>query len=318
MRLLRLYLLFFLFATSLGCADNSTPLITDSRSSESLSNLNGGALLLSNFSSLDDYQKTVKIVYKKSEVVQKYRTGQREVTSVLKTGVREGDFTKARDGSFWDKVKLGWRTPFAVINRADLISIEILGRRRHMMFGEGDVAFYDLAEQTVKQIREEDRLRLSEKELSEKGFLNTFNHVTAQALITSIFSEEMADFISDVHERQTMPELISGDFTETQRRDVDNGPTDNYLDMINNEFGQALGKQLKAKYQIRSTTVWTADLLANYLNDTQNYYSRVFDISFRPFNEADEMVIRFANKINVVKEDVIALVNKYYKNKSKQ
>lgn len=181
-----------------------------------------------------------------------------------------------------------------------------------MMFGEGDIAFYDLAEQSVRQIREEDRKKMSEHDLSEKGYLNTFNHVTAQALITSLYSERLADFISDVHERQTMPELITGDFSPGLRNDVDKGPTDNYLDMINNEYGQELGKRLKRKYQIRESSYWTPSLLADYLNDVQNYYSAAFDISFLPFRETDDMVIRFAVKINSVKAEVMDLVGKYY------
>ncbi len=311
---LRIYLLLIFFTSSFGCSEMETSSMGNRSPTEFTNDFD--ALLLTNYSSLDEFQEIVNIDYFKSKVVLTYSSKQGAIVSVLAAGVQEGDFTKARDGNFWDRAKLGMRTPYVVIHKADIISIEILGRRRHLMFGEGDVAFYDLAEQTVRQIREEDQLELSEKELSEKGFLNTFNHVTAQALITTIFSERMADYISDVHERETMPELISGHFTDAQRSDVDNGPTDNYVDMINNECGQALGKRLKAKYQIRSNTIWTPELLADYLNDTQNYYSKVFHINFIPFLETDELVIRFSNKINIVKEEVIELVNKYYKDKS--
>ena len=86
----------------------------------------------------------------------------------------------------------------------------------------------------ANQISDEDYLNLSCEELSEKGYLNTFNHITAQAFMTSIFSERLADFIADVHELYNMPELITGDFTEQQLADFENGPVDNYVDMINN------------------------------------------------------------------------------------
>lgn len=270
------------------------------------------ALLLSDISSMEDFQQIIDIEYGPSRVILTHYAEGKKVISVLRTGVSEGDFTKARDGSFWDRATLGLRTPYAVFNRADIICVEILGRRRHMMFGEGDVAFYDLAERSVEQIREEDRALLSEEELSEKGYLNTFNHITAQALITSLFSERLADFISDVHERQTMPELITGKFDTDQLNDIKNGPVDNYLDMINNEWGQELGKKLNGKFQLHDNTCWTPKLLADYLNEVQNYYSHEFNISFQPFRETDELIIRFSNKINSVKEDVMTLVDTYY------
>ena len=125
----------------------------------------------------------------------------------------------------------------------------------------------------ANQISDEDYLNLSCEELSEKGYLNTFNHITAQAFMTSIFSERLADFIADVHELYNMPELITGDFTEQQLADFENGPVDNYVDMINNEWGQELGKVLGKKYGIDRHTIWTPQLLRDYLNDIQLYHS---------------------------------------------
>ena len=93
------------------------------------------------------------------------------------------------------------------INRKNLWVVENLGRRRPWDFGKGDVAFYDLAEAMVKNIRDEDRLTMTEKDLGEKGYLNTFNHLTAQAIMTSLFSERLADFVADVHERHNMPDF---------------------------------------------------------------------------------------------------------------
>ncbi len=271
-----------------------------------------GALVLSRFNSLQDFKEVVSVEYGKSSVYLTHKDGGNEVVSELRTGVAENDFVKARDGSIWDKIRLGVRSPYVVFNRADLIRVEILGRRRHMMFGEGDVAFYDLAEQTVSNIRYEDRRLLTEQDLSEKGYLNTFNHITAQALITSLYSERVADFISDVHERQTMPELITGDFTHEQLADFDNGPVDNYLDMVNNEWGQELGKELKRKFNIRSTTVWTPLLLSDYLNEVQNYYAFTLGISFLPFDPSSELLIRFSEKINLLNSNVNDLVAEYY------
>ena len=170
------------------------------------------------------------------------------------------------------------------------------------MNGQGDVAFYDLAETMVRNIRPEDTLIMSRKDLSEKGYLNTFNHITAQAFMTAMYSERLADFVADVHELHNMPELISGTFSKDQLADFENGPVDNYIDMINNEWGQELGKALKEKYSINEETTWTPELLADYLNDIKSYCSWAFQISFIPFKATDELVIKFAWKINTVLE----------------
>jgi hypothetical protein len=270
------------------------------------------ALLLTRFKSLDELESKVLITYtggqhdaagakkSKPQVTLLHRGGGKEVISILQSGISESDFIKARNGTLWDRVKLAFRCPYAVINRADLRRIESLGRRRPWEFGKGDVAFYDLAEAMVENISNEDSLLMSAEELSEKGYLNTFNHITAQAFMTTIFSETMADFVADVHERYNMPQLISGVFTEGQRTDMKDGPADNYLDMINNEWGQELGKELGLKHSIHHDTFWTPALMMDYLNDIQSYYSWVFHIGFKPFRKSDDRVIRFAEKINRV------------------
>ncbi|HJW27619.1 MAG TPA: hypothetical protein VJ508_00030, partial [Saprospiraceae bacterium] len=180
-------------------------------------------------------------------------------------------------------------------------------RRKDLLFGEGDIAFYDLAATMVRHISPQDTAGLPAKDFTEKGFLNTFNHVMAQSFMTSLFSRSLADFVGDVHERSHLPELVSGRFTTKQLLDVDDGPVDNYLDIINNECGQELGQMLKSKYGINSYTHWTPELLRNYLNDIQAYHSWAFQIGFTPFRETDEMVIRFAAKINTVMGDVSKL-----------
>ena len=108
-----------------------------------------------------------------------------------------------------------------------------------------------------------------------------------------------------------MPELITGIFTEKQLADITDGPVDNYIDMINNEWGQELGKELCLKYHISRLTYWTPELLADYLNDMQSYHSWAFQIGFKPYRATDDMVIRFANKINKVIRDLPEL-EKFY------
>jgi len=279
--------------------------------SEQMHIANKEALLLTSFTSLEDFKKVVQVTYagdtsstsglgKKHKVTLRYRSGDREVTSILKAGVSQGDFSKVRNGPLRHKIVLGLKCPYALLHRKELMAIEHLGRRRPPLFGKGDAAFYDLAETMVLNISDEDRLNMSIADLSEKGFLNTFNHITAQAFMTSIFSERLADFVADVHERYNMPELITGDFTEIQLADFVNGPVDNYVDMMNNEWGQELGKVLREKYSIHQKTRWSPALLADFLNDIQSYHSWAFQIGFKPFRASDKMVIQFAWKINTV------------------
>lgn len=262
----------------------------------------GEALLLTQYKSLDELKSVIKIKYLKdsSGVFLSYICRGCEVKHELKSGPGQDDFSKAAKGNFWDKLWLGIQCPFAVWNKKALTSIENLGRRKDDIFGHPDVAFYDLAESMVQHISDEDRENMSEKDLGEKGYLNTFEHVTTSAMMASIFSESLADFVGDAHERSTMPELITGKFTSQELTDIDFGPVDNYLDLINNEWGQRIGKVLKEKYHINQNTLWTPQLLADFLNDFESYYSWVFQIAFKPFTPDEEIIIQFAGKMNKV------------------
>lgn len=272
-----------------------------------------GALLLTRYTSLGELKDAVDIRYAedRKSVMLRHACGSSAVTSILRTGITEKDFNRARDGGVWDKARILWLSPFALLHRRDLVRIEILGRRRPNMFGEGDAAFYDIAKAMVDHILPEDTFRLSSRDLSEKGYLNTFNHVMAQAFMTTLYGERVADFVADVHERNTLPALMTGQFTEAQLADLDDGPVDNYLDMINNEWGQALGKALGAEYKIDRKTIWTPGLTVHYLNAIQQYHSWVFGIGFAPFRPHDPLVVRFAAKINQVNANVDRLQRMY-------
>lgn len=270
------------------------------------------ALMASRFSSFDDFKKRIKLDYVVDtnggvdslahySVFITYEDRGNKVVSVLESGITQGNIIEVRDGDMWDRAGLVYESPFVVANRVELNKIYKLARRRPTLFGVGDVAFYDLAQACVEHISTDDLAYLYHRDSSDKGFINTFNHVTAQALITTMYSEEIADFVADVHERYSMPELITGKFTETQLTDLNSNPVDNYVDLINNEIGQELGLYLKDKYQIDNETIWTPVLLASYLNDMQEYYSWAFEMGLKPFNSEDEIIVTFCNKIKSVK-----------------
>ncbi|MEL7534569.1 MAG: hypothetical protein AAFN10_24900 [Bacteroidota bacterium] len=282
-------------------------------------NLVRGALMTTRIQSLAELKSLVKFEYFHADTLAKvklprepmlritHNSSGRSVSSILKKGVSEADFIAAKYGGLWEKIKLGLRYPYSALNRTHLMEVSILARRRPDLFQEGDPAFFDLAMAIEANISKEDVARLDPRDLSEKGFLNSFNHITAQAFLTSIYSEQFADFIADAHERYHMPELISGHFSPKQREDIENGAVDNYVDIINNEWGQELGKALAQKHQIDNKTLWTPGLLAAYLNDMQTYFSWAFGVNFEPFAETDQMLIRFSHKLNRVQANVFSL-----------
>ncbi|MDC3337120.1 hypothetical protein OAW23_04560 [Flavobacteriales bacterium] len=284
--------------------------------SESITDKNPGmqmALLASRINSLEELKEIIEINYfnrfsedsngkdTRSMVRLKHCSNGVEVISELKAGISQNDIINARNGNMTDKLTLLYNSPFAIANRMDINKIYLLARVKPYLFGEGDVAFYGLAAASVRKINTSRLAYLHPRDSSEKGFINTFNHITAQAIITSCFSEDLADFVADVHELHNMPELTNGQFSNEQLHAPDDNPVDNYVDMINNEWGQELGKELKRRYNINSSTCWTAELLVNYLNEVQNYYSWAFQIGFEPFKKEDEEIIRFVEKINLVK-----------------
>lgn len=272
-----------------------------------------GALLGTRFSSLEELKTVIQIEYhdgtgtsNQGAFVQvRHCSSGREVVSVLGTGIHQGAFLKARhEGAYGAQLNVLFGSPYAVAHRKDLEKMYTLSRWRPERFGVGDPAFFDIAKTTVKNINTPDLAFKNPRDSTEKGYLNSFNHIATQAFITSCYSEEMADFIADTHERYLHPELITGKFTEKVMNDLEEGPVDNYVDMINNEWGQELGKQLKAKYGINSETDWTPELLANYLNDLQSYYSWAFQIGFKPYKAEDEVVLRFCEKIDGVMKGI--------------
>lgn len=260
---------------------------------------NYGGLIGTRLQSIEELEKYARIEYDEGVRITQCSNGKTVVSSLIE-GISEDDLKEAKNGGFWKRVQLATSYPEVFDYRHDLIRVFVLSRRRHDVYGPGDVAFYDFAESMSDRIIPRDRKRFTDKDLSEKGFLNTFNHINAQAFATCIFSEEFAEYVADLHERHNMPELISGDFTDEQLADPINNPIDNYVDMLNNEWGQEIGKDLRTKYGITRETEWTPTLLSAFLNDLIVHYKWSFGVDIKPFRVSDEIVIRFAEKINQV------------------
>ncbi len=270
--------------------------------------LNKGALLSTDFNSLEDFTKQVSIEYlgnpTNPSVRLVHHSNGKTVVSEMTSGYSDDEIRKAQHEGFLKKIKVAFSEPMLLYYGEDLRKIWSMVRKRQNVFGADDVAVFNFAEQMVEHIYEEDKQKMSEKDLSEKGYLNTFNHINGQALMTSIFSENFADYIADLHERGNMPELVTGKFSAEQIADLEFGPVDNYIDIINNEWGQEVGKTLSAKYKINRQTLWSPALLVNYLNDLQAYYSWSFQISFKPFEKEDPLIQKFSQKLNIIMSGV--------------
>lgn len=270
-----------------------------------------GALLGTRFKSMEELKKVVKIDYmadttNTDTIVSPYLVRLQHCTNglglicILSIGTSQEDIMKAWRGTTWDRFMLLCTSPNVIRNRKDLGRANLLSRWRPQWFGEGDPAFFDIAKLMVKNINTPEAAFKHARDSSEKGYINSFNHITSQAFFVSCFSEYLADFIGDAHERAHHPELITGKFTQDILKDLDDGPVDNYVDVINNGWGQVLGRKLKDKYDLHHETNWTPELLTNYLNDVQSYFSWAFGIGFDPFRPEDEAICRFSKKINEI------------------
>lgn len=285
--------------------------IQDQQSSQKQSfGVKSKALLTTRFQNLDHFKSVVSVTYDKdyenldstecdpSVVHLSYSSNGETISRTMTSGLKQDQLLSIQKSGFSDKCGFVFANNYAVRERRGLEIVYILSRRRDDLYGSRDVAFYDLAEIASRHINTPELAYQSARDSLEKGYLNTFNHITAQAIITSFFSEGLADLIADLHERNSMPELTTGNFSQSMLKDTINNPTDNYVDIINNEIGQKIGKALKSKYGLNEESKCSPELLAAYLNDLQSYFMWAMEIGMDPFRSTDEVVIRFSDKMN--------------------
>lgn len=313
---LNISILFALTACLFSCINNPLNLKSSLKNHTDPFGTKCKALLSTRFQNLDHFKEIVSIQYSdtlahqdtilnhSSSVTLSYTSNGEKITRTLNSGLNQGDLTTIQKQNFLTKMQFVIEHSYAVRHRKELEKMNILSRRRSDIFGSKDVAFYDLAESTFRHINTPYFAYHTAKDSSEKGYINTFNHITAQAIISSFFSEDLADLIGDLHERHSMPELTTGLFKESQLNDSINNPIDNYVDIINNEIGQKLGHKLKDKYHLNEKSICTPQLLTAYLNDLQSYYMWSFGIGMDPFRVNDALVIKLSKKINALLETI--------------
>ena len=143
---------------------------------------------------------------------------------------------------------------------------------RNKSDGTRGMAFGDVSEELYKRTKNKGNGTLE----------NTYLHVSGQALITMFFGQSFANFAGHLHER-SQGSLITGQFSSQQ--DITQA-IDNYADLINNKWGQELGKTISSKFNISKSTVWDNNLSANVLNAMQTFYNekmgKNFSSDFKP------------------------------------
>lgn len=298
----RLSILIFILS---GCGLNSDFKENKEQGRQEVTKLNfnlGKALLASRIASLSELNRIIDIEYSINPtcVYLRYQSSEDQVVSVLEDGIAQNELSEAVNGGLASRWNVLTCSPLSIRERDNFRKIKKLARRDNLPFGGPDVAFYDLALASVSKIKLKDQAYKTARDSSEKGYINTFNHVTAQTFLTILFSEETADLVADIHERYNMPELITGKFSEEQLKDTINYPVDNYVDLINNEIGQSLGLRLKKHYEITPDTHWDYSLTTSILNDILSYYHYAFGVDFIPFSKNEKLIIRLTDKLNEV------------------
>ena len=250
------------------------------------------------YATLEELKKSIAIVYNNKDTERASVTLSANhkgvgVTKTLSPGYRESELRTINDqlksADRWEKAKIVVDNPTLVLRKNALKGALALGKTKSNISG---TANYYIAKAMVGNITS----NISKAYKGDKGLVNTFNHITGQAVMSMIFGANSSDFVADIHERG-QPELMTGNIKSGK-------PTaqaiDNYVDLINNQFGQILGEELAGKYKSSLHFGFTPETTASLLNDFQSYFGDTFNKDFKEFSENDDLVRRFSNLLNEV------------------
>lgn len=137
-------------------------------------------------------------------------------------------------------------------------------------------------------------LRPGSTEATNEAIPNMFLHVFGQAIITTIWGRDAADFAGDIHERDQPALIVGGTFTKKTEAQA----IDNYCDMVNNIHGQAWGEQLSKSLGVDGDTVWTPEILTQYVNMMQALITGSFGWKTNYFQPTHPELVKFAATLN--------------------
>ncbi len=256
------------------------------------------ALVSSDYSTLEALKKSINIKYDKDDVsvTVSHTFNNASVTKILGQGIRERDLRQLQSGSFSEKVSAVFNNPSIIYHERVLKGSLILAYKKSNIT---DIGNYHVAQIMANNLAGSASLS---HQNSEKGLVNTFNHILGQAVLTIFYGASSADYVGDAHERG-QPSLMTGAITEAETMQA----IDNYVDLINNQWGQTLGNELRQKYgnivdvgglvfdgKFNENLVNTnLANVAGFLNDVQNYVGNTFGYTGKAFSSTDEIVKQY-------------------------
>jgi RHS repeat-associated protein len=239
-------------------------------------------LVASNYKTLTDLKSAIKMVHykhnQKQTVMMTNSFLGMHVIDVLVSGeTSQEDLKKARDGGFWAKTGAVAKDPSAAFYKNDLEKIEKMSYRKK---NDQKLAFQDIA------------LLLASKTINPPGGIdNTYLHVAGQAFITALFGEGAANYSGHLHEaaHESLFTGVSKDIKDEQSM------IDNYADLINNQWGQAFGKQIMGELDVSGD--WTNENTADFLNKLQDKLSETMGTKFSGKHSAEDEVVKGFTKL---------------------
>jgi hypothetical protein len=135
-----------------------------------------------------------------------------------------------------------------------------------------------------------------------KKYRNAYTHISGQSLISSIMGEEFAKYAGDIHERR--PEQISIFNGDKNFYNYANNEGDAYADLMNNEYGRALGTKIASNW---GSGAFSLEKTATYLNSLHGYMINTFpelEGTLRTdYSSEDQFVKDYFNNINDALDD---------------
>ncbi|MEL6183152.1 MAG: hypothetical protein AAFU79_00915 [Myxococcota bacterium] len=262
----------------------------------------GRPIVTSEFPTLNDLKKELDITYRDGEVeVGHSKEGLSETNTLSDDLIGEAELKSAKKASAdWglrDMVGFAWENPRLAWHRTALQNTEKLS---YVAKNNSGSALGRISEAMFDNIDDKPRATPyrgpgGKKLTQHDAIKNMMLHVFGQAVLTTLYGESAADLAGDLHERD-QPSLITGQIGKGEEAQA----LDNYADMVNNEYGQELGKELNRRLGVGGSTRWTPEKTAEYLNQVQHYFSQTHGWSFRDFQPNDPRVEKFTNLLNEV------------------
>jgi RHS repeat-associated protein len=253
------------------------------------------ALVAKDYGTLESLKKSINIVYRGEDVEDAsvsvtHTYLERSASNTLNNGIGDEELKRAANGDFDLQFETAKKYPMLILYKGSLQKKQSLSYRNKNNSG---TALYYVASAMVNNIKGS----LKENHQGDRGLVNTFNHLGGQAIITMLYSRYSADFAGDIHERD-QPSLRTGKIKKSEVSQA----IDNYVDLVNNSWGQKLGSKLAGNFRNNlHNGVWFDRDTSELLNEIQNYYSETFGYEFNEFTKDTPIVKQFTDLLNELK-----------------